>query len=171
MDISEHKYPSFWRLIRPATKVDKVNVSLHCPMNYLYNLELNKFRHDTTTLPMSYFFKKFELKEDKRKCKKVEELISKYSLRLINLPECEDEEYLLLRSDFEDLVSDINKINSSGNYAGLMSWLIDRAFIITDNIKYNNKKLRTKLNKNKTLLLKVLYSVNNKTFLSCFKYN
>ena len=39
MDISEHRYPSFWRLIRPDTKLEKVNVGLHCPMNYLYNLE------------------------------------------------------------------------------------------------------------------------------------
>ena len=169
MDIKVNLYPNFWKLIRPDTKPEKINTDLHCPMNYLYDLELNRFRHETTTLPMSYFFKKFELKEDKRKCKKVEELITKYSLRLINLPECEDEEYLLLRSDFEDLISDINRINISRNYAGLMSWLIDRAFIITDNIKYNNKKLRTKLNKNKALLLKVLYSVSSKTFLSCFK--
>lgn len=169
MDISKHRYPSFWRLIRSDTKLDKVNVDLHCPMNYLYNLELNRFRHDSTTLPMSYFFKKIELREDKRKCKKVEELISKYSLRLINLSECEDDEYLLLRSDFDDLILDINKINISGNYAGLMSWLIDRAFVITSNVIYNNKKLKTKLNKNKSLLLKVLYSINCKIFLSCFK--
>ena len=118
---------------------------------------------------MSYYFKKFDLTADKRNCKKVEELISKYSLRLINLPECDDDEYLLLRSDFDDLISDINKINISKNYAGLMSWLIDRAFVITDNVKYNNLRLKTKLNKNKALLLKVLYSINSRTFLSCFR--
>lgn len=169
MDIKENLYPNFWKLIRPDTKLDRVNNNLHCPMNYLYDLELNKFRHETTTLPMSYFFKKFELKADKRNCKKVEELISRYSLRIINLPKCNDEEYLLLRSDFDDLISDICKINLSNNYAGLMSWLIDRAFVITDNVRYNNVRLKTKLNKNKAILLKVLYSVNSRTFLSCFK--
>ena len=169
MDIKENLYPNFWRLIRPDTRLDKINGDLHCPMNYLYDLELNKFRHETTTLPMSYFFKKIELKADKRNCKKVEELISRYSLKLIKLPECEDDDYLLLRSDFDELISDINKINISKNYTGLMSWLIDRAFVITDNVKYNNVRLKTKLNKNKAILLKVLFSVNSRTFLSCFK--
>ena len=51
-------------------------------MNYLCDLELNKFRNTTTTLPMSNFFVKHKLEEDRRKCKKVEELISKYSLEL-----------------------------------------------------------------------------------------
>lgn len=168
MDISVHGYPSFWRLIRRDTNPDKINPSLICPMNYLYNLELPKYRDENPTIPISYFFKKNELISDKRSCKKVEELISQYSLKLSNHIDGEEENYLLLRSDFDDLISDINKVNISKNYAGLMSWLIDRAFVITNNVQYNHTRLRTKLNKNKALLLKVLYTINKKTFFTCF---
>lgn len=169
MDIKTHKYPSFWTIIKRDFNKSNVNKKLKCPMNYLYDLNIDKIRHTESTLPISYFFIKNELKTDKRNCKKIEELISQYSLNLINMAECDEEEYLLLRSDFDDLISNIQKVNISQNYIGLMSWLIDRAFVITDNVKYNNSKMKTKLNKNKAILLKVLYAVNKRAFLSCFK--
>lgn len=172
MDISEHRYPSFWRLIRPDTKLDKVNVSLHCPMNYLYNLELNKFRHDTTTLPMSYFFKKFELEKNRKSCRKVEDLITNYSLQIEKLREDDCEEnYLLLRSDFDDLIRSIQSTYISKNYLGLMSWLLDRAFAITPNIKRNKKEIRSKLRMNKSILVKSLYQTNSVNLLKCFSNN
>ena len=172
MDIPEHKYPSFWRLIRPDTKLDKVNVNLHCPMNYLYNLELNKFRHDTTTLPMSYFFKKFELEKNRKTCRKVEDLITNYSLQIEKLREDDCEEnYLLLRSDFDDLIKSIQSTYISKNYLGLMSWLLDRAFAITPDIKRNKKEIRSKLRMNKSILVKSLYQTNSANLLKCFSNN
>lgn len=170
IDVNTNGYPAFWRLIRRDTPQEKINKDLHCPMNYLYDLELTKFRNTTTTLTMSYFFNKFELKADKRNCKKVEDLITKYSFSIAKHMDDEEEDtYFLLRSDFDDLLEDIKKVNISNNYAGLMSWLIDRAFVITDIVKINNPRMKSKLNKNKPLLLKVLYDINPRVFLKCFK--
>ena len=110
---------------------------------------------------------------NRRTCKRVEELISKYSLQLYlynttDDTDDENENYLLLRSDFDELVKNIRSINISKNYVGLMSWLIDRAFKITPSIKQNNRMLKTNLSANKSLLLKILYEVNPKCFLQCF---
>lgn len=142
-------------------------------MNCLYDLRLNRFRSTASTLPMSYFYKKFELEKDRRKSKKVEELIASYSLQLYqynasseNISDrCDD--YLLLRKDFEDMVSDIRKIYLSDSYIGLMSWLVDRAFLITCNVN-RNRQLKKQLDMNKSLLLKVLYEVNGANLLKIF---
>ena len=131
MDIEKNKYPSFWRIIKHGFKKKNINPDLKCPMNYLCDLELNKFRNTTTTLPMSNFFVKHKLEEDRRKCKKVEELISKYSLELFYYNTDNTDDHLLLRSDFSELIQDIQQIYISSNYTGLMSNLIDRAFIIS----------------------------------------
>lgn len=170
MDISLHKYPLFWKTIKRDFNESNINRELICPMNYLSNLEIKEHKPKDTTLPMSYFFIKHQLDINRRTCKRVEELISKYSLRLCayNTATCNDnEEYLLLRSDFEDMVESIRKVNLSSNYTGLMSWLIDRAFMITPDVS-RNKMLKTNLNSNKSLLLKILYEVNPKCFLKCF---
>lgn len=173
MDIRENGYPEFWKFIKRNFK-GNINDKLHCPMNYLCGVEFKNSRSSECTLPMSYFFQKFELDTDRRNCKKVEEIISRYSLKL-NLHNQDDdrdyESYLLLRSDFADLISEIRSIHISKNYVGLMSYLIDRAFIITPQVKRNEKSIRTKINKNKSLLLKVLYDVNSKNLLSCFGKN
>lgn len=138
-------------------------------MNYLCDLELNKFRNTTTTLPMSNFFVKHKLEEDRRKCKKVEELISKYSLELFYYNTDNTDDHLLLRSDFSELIQDIRQIYISSNYTGLMSNLIDRAFIISSDMKRNVTRLKTNIGANKSLLLKILYDINSTSFLKCFK--
>ena len=174
MDIKTHKYPSFWAIIKKGFDRNNINKQLICPMNYLCNLNFDKYKSKDTTLHMSYFFVKHPLDINRRTCKRVEELISKYSLQLYNKNVSEgfngeqDNDYLLLRSDFDELVRNIRGVNISKNYISLMSWLIDRAFMITPSIKQNNKMLRTNLGANKSLLLKVLYEVNPKCFLSCF---
>ena len=102
--------------------------------------------------------------------KKIEELISRYSLKIqeFNCGKIDDnDDYLLLRSDFDDLVHTIRGMNISENYIGLFSWLLDRAFEITYDVN-RNKKLNKKLSINKSLLLKVLYDVNPKALLDCF---
>lgn len=174
MDIDKHKYPSFWLVIKKEFNKKNINRKLVCPMNCLYNLNFEKFRHKTSTLPMSDFFIKHPLDVNRKTCKRIEELISKYSLCLYlentsNSPTPDIlDNFFLLRSDFEELIHDIRRVNISGTYIGLMSWLIDRAFRITPDVS-RNKMLKTNLGTNKSLLLKVLYEVNKKCFLMCFR--
>lgn len=177
MNITENQFPNFWRLIRRDLKNDKFNEDLRCPMNCLYDLELNKFRHDSKTLPISHFFKKYELEKNRKTCKRVEELISRYSFNVFNYNISNenildrDEEYLLLRSDFDDLISDIKSIYISGNYVGLFSWLVNRAFAITPGINRNEQVIKTKINANRSILLKILYEVNSANLLKVFSNN
>ena len=141
-------------------------------MNYLAELESSKFRNATSTLPMDHFFVKHKLEKDRKQCKKVEDLIEKYSFDLFkyNVDEEQSEEnYLLLRSDFENLIKDIQSTYISSTYTGLFSWLLDRAFVITDQTKRQSKSLKSTTNANKAILMKVLFDVNSKSFLNCFK--
>ena len=172
MDISTHKYPRFWSIIKHGFNKKNINPKLKCPMNCLSTMELNKYRNRTTTLPMSEFFIKYKLDKDRKQCRKVEMLISKYSLAVTdyNIQDNNDNtDWLLLRSDFDELINDIKSIYISSNYDGLISWLIDRAFIISPQINSNSKSIRTIIHTNKSVLLKILYSVNSKSFLKCFK--
>lgn len=154
----------------------KVNKDLICPMNYLYNLDFNKYRNTTSTLPMSDFFIKHEQDEHYRRCKKVEELIEKYSLDIHNFYmeyngtnwDDEKEVYYLMMNNLEELIQEIQSVYISKNYLGLMSWLINRAFCIGSGIKSKIDITDSNLNKNKSLLLKVLYSINPDLFLQCF---
>jgi hypothetical protein len=172
MNISENKYPSFWKLIKKGFNSKNVNVNLKCPMNYLYNLDISRFRDNNSTLPMSYFFIQHPLEKDKKQCKKVEELISNYSLGLLDY-QIEDMSYdyskhLLLRSDFDELLNNISKTYISTNYSGLMSWLINRAFKITPKLVEKTTQIKSRTSKNKPLLMKILYQVSQKSFLNCF---
>lgn len=172
MNIKTNGYPAFWGIIRRDFNKKRINKNLVCPMNYIFNVEVGKYRNSATTLPMSEFFVKYNVELDRRKSKKVEELIQKYSLTLYenNVDASEDgESYLLLRQDFDDLINDIRQIYISKNYLGMMSWLIDRAFLITPNIRSNNDNILTTIHTNKSLLLKVLYDVNPEAFLMCFQ--
>lgn len=168
MNVNKNKYPQFWKLIKFNISDKNVNNSLDCPMNKLYNINITKFRSDTTTLPISNFFIKHKLDSDRRKSKQIEELIAKYSLKIneYNIDH-DNSDYLILKSDFDDLISSIRRVGISNKYIGLMSWLLDRAFIITPDVS-RNKQLRSKLNTNISLLLKVLYEVNSDAFLKCF---
>ena len=162
-------------------KKDRINRSLKCPMNYLCDLKLTKQRNENSTLPMSHFFNKYELETNRRQSKKVEELIEKYSLDLYNNIMDDNKEYtdygysdedsLLLRSDFDQLIEDIKKVYISKNYVGLMSWLIDRAFLITPNSQMGAPHSDRKTNENKALLLKVLYDINPQNVLQIFSKN
>lgn len=173
MDIKSNMYPSFWQIIRRCSNERYINVALSCPMNYLYNLNLTEFHNKDSTLPMNHFFVKCEMSNNIRTCRKVEEIITKYSLKLyeVNNENPDDEDYLLLRKDFNDMISEIQKIKISKNYLGLFSWMIDRAFLITPNIKSTKHQLLSTINKNKSLLLKVLFDVNSTNLLKCFSKN
>lgn len=175
LDIKSHGYPSFWRLIRRDTKIEKINWRLKCPMNCLYNIDLMRSRDNSPTLSMDVFFQKFELEKNRKTCKKVEELIQKYSLKNFEYNTSDDnyrdEQYLLLRNDFDDLINNIQRIYLSGNYIGLMSWLIDRAFMVSVDVNKNQKTIKTRIHTNKSILLKVLYQINPSNLLKIFSKN
>ena len=193
MNIKKNGLPAFWtitkkdkrkcknakeRVERRKNQKEKlkarVNKNLICPMNYIFDINVGKFRSDKSTIPMEQFFNNYEAPDNRRKSKKVEELIQKYSLNLLkyNLNENdEDEDYLLLRSDYDNLIKDIKQIYISNNYRDLMSWLINRAFRIGSGVKSKSDKIQSTINTNKSLLLKILYDVNHEVFLQCFSKN
>ena len=191
MNIEQNGVPAFWKHVKDykAKLGDKrfdsakINRDLICPMNYLMNLKFNNPRSNESTLPMSYFFEKFELQEDRRKCRKVEELIEKYSIDLFIYNTSPNSKNIYmdyglcdtareqLEFDFEELLNEIKMIYISKNYLGLMSWLIDRAFCITPSIKQNTNTIKNNTNKNKSLLIKVLYDINSQNLLKCFSKN
>jgi hypothetical protein len=173
MNIDKNGYPAFWTIIKKEFNKNRINSQLICPMNYLYYYKFKTFRSNQPTIPMNQFFIKHKLDKERRKCKKVEELIQKYSLLLYNERQIMNTDdnynrYLLLRDDFDDLLNDIKKIYISKNYAGLMSWLIDRAFLISPNVIGKKDYMNTNTSSNKSILLKVLYTINPNVFLSCF---
>ncbi len=168
LDIDRNGYPLFWSIIKKDFDKNKINYSLECPMNYLSKVKFKKIRSKDSTLPMKYFFINHKLDSDKRKCRKVENLIEQYSLDIYNSRMQDNDNYLLLREDFDNLIEDIRSVYISKNYQGLMSWLINRAFIITSGVKSKRKEMDSVLNKNKPLLLKTLYTINNDVFLNCF---
>lgn len=178
MDIPKNGYPKFWMVIRPGFDRSRINFELKCPMNYVYDLKFGKPREPGSILSMDVFYKKFKPEAGKRRCLKVEEFIEKYSLDLhinYNANSNEDNlsEYLLLRNDFDQLIEDIKQLYISKSYKGLMSWLIDRAFYITPTMKAHLAKnhVKSKLKKNRSLLLKVLYAINPDMLLECFSGN
>lgn len=174
INIKENKYPAFWLVIRRGFNREKINPHLICPMNNVYNVRPQQYHPTTPTLPMSDFFVKYSLNMDRRISKKVEALIEKYSLSLIQRQVDEDEDlkdnsqYLLLCENFDNLIEDIRRLTLPNKYIGLMSWLLDRAFIITPAM---NENVQSNLNRNKSLLLKVLYTVNPEALLKCFCKN
>lgn len=179
MDIENNGYPIFWKHVKDKkTKIgdkkfdeNKINNKLICPMNYLMQMTFKDSRSGQSTLPMSYFFNKFELEESRRQSKKVEEMITKYSIDLFNSTKSDDEEYLLLRDDFDNLIDDIKNTYISKTYIGLMSWLIDRAFLISADLRRNKKIINRRTNENKSILLKVLYDINSNNLLKIFSKN
>jgi hypothetical protein len=175
MDIKTNGYPSFWGIVKKGFNKQRVNSELICPMNYVFDIKANKYKNADSTLPMSEFFVKHEIdpNEKRKRSRKVEDLIQKYSLELFNYnidnEDDNNEEYLLLRSDFDDLIAEIQSIYISRNYLGLMSWLLDRAFCITLGAQRKSNVTMTTINTNKSILLKTLYSVNPDALLKCFK--
>lgn len=184
MDIVTNRYPAFWSIIRPefkrykitkdGTKVNMINKDINCPMNVLYRFKPQKHKSTSRTLPMSHFFIQHDFKGGRRKCKKVEELIQKYAFDLYRYNTCEDtdtDDHLLMMQNFEELIEDIKKIHISNNYLPLMSYLINRAFLITPQMKGKRGVTHTSLNKNKALLLKTLYRISPQQLLQVFAGN
>ena len=140
-------------------------------MNYMSNIKIHSYKPNFKVLPMDYFFDKQENPKDgrRRTCRKVEELIAKYSLMIMDIEQKED--FILARDDFEQLIDDIRQVYISNNYLDLVSWLIDRAFCITTDAKRHSYQVNSNTSKNKSLLLKTLYDINPKAVIKCFSKN
>ena len=172
MNIKENKYPVFWKIIHRDFKERNINYELSCPMNYLYNLKLDQFRSNQSTIPIEYFFKKFELEKNRKTCKKVEEIIEMYINKFSSMHMSDNDDlYFLLKMDFDNMINDITKVYVSKNYIGLFSWLIDRAFCISLAQKQNQYKLKSKIKKRRSILIKALYDINSANLLNCFSNN
>lgn len=180
MDVDHNKYPRFWLGIRRGFNKRRINEDIQCPMNYLYELKIPKYRDSTSTIPMDQFFVKFDINNNdtRRRSKKIENLIEKYSLKVYkhfqnndDLDEMEDENYFLIREDFEQLIEELEKTHISKNYKGFMSYLINRAFSIGYGVRGNKNNVNSKTNRNRAILIKVLYSLNPDVFLECFSKN
>lgn len=169
MGIKIHGYPKFWLLVRPDVKKSKINYNLKCPMNTLFEYKPARLasRGLKPTKPMSDFFVKYPLEKNRRKSRKVEGLIEKYIIGYYNnIKETYDE--LWLHDEFDMLIEDIKRMYISKEYVGLFSWLIDRAFMITPNLQSNRDMIDRCTNKNKTILLKTLYTANPSNLLKVF---
>ena len=164
MDVDVNGYPLFWKYIRRDFNQDKINKELICPMNELSYIKFKNAPIKKGVLPISYFLQQYELKESRRTSRKVEKIIEKYSLELLNSQLNNDDEYFLLRNDFEEMIEDIRKIYISKEYLGLMNWLVTRAFRLTPQAYQSFSKTH----KNKAILLKTLYEVNPTCLLKVF---
>lgn len=173
MDIGTNKYPKFWQMVKKDFNNGNINHSLRCPMNELFTaLQIAHIKPPTTTLPMKDFFIKYNCdnkSNPRRTCRKVEEIITRYSLQIKD--GYDDYDDILLRSNFDDMIQDLRQVYLSKNYIGLMSWLLDRAFKITPCIRQNLDTLSTNTDKNKSILIKVLYDINPTLFLKCWSKN
>ena len=167
MNIQEYGYPKFWLNIRSGFNKDKINYDLSCPMNELSNVRFKGVSVTKGILPISYFLNKYEIKGSRRGSRKVEKIIEKYSLELLASQFSDEDEYLLLRSDFDDMIEDIKRVYISKQYLSLMSWLIQRAFLLTPQA-YNS---HSQTHRNKSILLKTLYEVNPSCLLQVFSKN
>ena len=82
-----------------------------------------------------------------------------------------EDDYFLLRNDFDEMIENISSVYISNNYLGLFSWLIDRAFLIVPQSKGKRNKSFSQTETNKAILLNTLYHINKKNFLKCFSKN
>ncbi len=167
MNIQEYGYPKFWLNIRSGFNKDKINYDLSCPMNELSNVRFKGVNVRKGVLPISHFLNTYEVKGSRRGSRKVEKIIEKYSLELLASQLSDEDEYLLLRSDFDEMIEDIKRVHMSKQYLSLMSWLIQRAFLLTPQA-YNS---HSQTHRNKSILLKTLYEVNPSCLLQVFSKN
>ena len=187
LDIEQNGLPYFWQITKKdkrkartneqrrkmikdnKEKIEKkINPKLVCPMNYMYSLDLSKYKSDIKTIPIEQFLVPTFAPTNRKKNAKIEKLIEKYAFTITEA-EIQDTDWydgtnILLMDNFEELVKDIRQTGISGNYIGLMQWLINRAFRISE----QTKNSKSKTNVNKPILMKVLYEVNPDAFLSCF---
>ena len=157
----------------------KVDKTLICPMNFIYKLDFADGRSSRGSdgLKIEKFFvpQKTEGADSHRTPREVtvlEEAIEEFGLKeLISVAfegGRDDDSQSLLRMDFGEMLKKIRDACPHPS-AALCSALIDRAFCITPGQRRNKKTTNRKTDKNKSLMLTVLYALNPKGVLSCFK--
>ena len=167
LEIKEKGLPIFWKVIKRdgVDYTDRINEEIKCPMNEIFKLTVPRVGKNTKTIPLSEFFKKIT---GVRSCQtniKVEELIRQYEINVFDFNvNDDDEKWLLLRSDFDDLIHDLERVKISKTYLSLCSWLIDRAFGITQETNVSDKVIY----RNKQVLLRTLYESSPKNILEIF---
>ena len=178
MDIEENGLPYFWATIRrDGVNVKKINRHLDCPMNRLEELNFPYASNRNKKIKMEDILIPHELDLNRKKAKKVEEFIEKYAKQLSifnrtqNFVLNNNDLYVLLVVDFERLVEDLRELTISKSNCGLFYYLIDRAFRIDTRTKNKAKRgtLDSKLNKNKSILMSILWKLNPDALLMCFK--
>ena len=161
MELKEHGYPAFWQIIRPdfKAKQERINNKLKCPMNYLYNLKMDRYRSSSPTLPMSEFFVPVgAIKQNIRRSYKVEEFIEQFGIRVrefyIDADKIQsDSQWLLLHYDFDRFIQNVRQLYISRNYQHLMGWLLNRGLQITNAMKGQSRANQSKLRKNRPILI------------------
>lgn len=191
MDIDRNGLPQFWIVtkkdkrkarndkIREERKrqnrkkiKERIREELVCPMNEVYKITIGNIPSSQNTLGMDKFWVKHDNTENWKITKKIESFIKEYSIDLYNYnisDEDEEDNYLLLKQNYEQMIKDLRQLTATRNNVGLFSLLINRAFLITSSQKQNKDALLAKTNKNRALLLKVLYDIDTKSFLKCFR--
>lgn len=174
MDVATIGYPAFWKVIRPSFSEKNINYDLKCPMDYVYRIKSKRVRDSSPSLPITFFLRKFPLERKGRTRRDVEDMIVKYSLLLFNAATKEtkmtDEQFLLLRYDFDEMIEEIRKKYISKTYVGLFSWLLERAFLV-DEESIRKEADKHAIRKNKSLLFHVLYEVNKDNLFQCLSKN
>ena len=185
--VGENKkiYPDFWNVIWERNgkepHPEKIDHALGCPMNYVYNLDFADGRsaRGSKGLGLEEFFvqQKKEGASNRRtpkEIKAIEKIIEAFGLEELKSvamddgDDDKDDEQARLRLDFETMLKDVRAVCPRPS-AAICSALIDRAFCITAGQKRNAATTKRKTDKNKSLLLKVLYTLNPAGVLSCFK--
>ena len=178
MDIEENGLPYFWATIRrDGVNVKKINRHLDCPMNRLEELNFPYASNRNKKIKMEDILIPHELDLNRKKAKKVEEFIEKYAKQLSifnrtqNFVLNNNDLYVLLIVDFERLVEDLRELTISKSNCGLFYYLIDRAFRVETRTKNKAKRgtLDSQLNKNKSILMSILWKMNPQALLMCFK--
>lgn len=169
LEISKKGLPIFWKLIKRdgVDYTEKINEHIICPMNEIYKLKIPRVDKNSKTIPLKKFFKTIPRIGNYNTNVKIEELIKQFELEyttfVIN-EETDDNDYFLLRKDFDDLIKALEKVKISRNYLSLCSWLINRAFGLTTASKENS----TEEFRNKQVLLKTLYTSSPNNILEVF---
>ena len=170
LNIKANGYPEFWLSIRKGFDAGRINKNLKCPMNFVASYKYPEVKPNSSTVPFERFIKKHPLTEKKRIARKIEALINKYSLELyrynVKDDDAEQSEYLLLKADFEMMVSEIQRIVFTNKYVDIFYWLINKAFLIDG--RAANHQSKVVIAKNRSLLMKTLYTVNSEAFMDCF---
>lgn len=102
-------------------------------MNYLYSYQFPRNEFRTRTIPISKFFNRSPILDGKKRSRKAEELIYKYICTKDKLDEVDD--IPLLEEEYESLIEDLRGTYIKEDDYGIVANLIDRAFLISDQMK------------------------------------